>query len=399
MTARHDVMVIGGGIVGLATAWQLLARRPGLDVIVVEKEDDVAQHQSGRNSGVIHAGIYYEPGSLKAQLCAQGAVAVKEFAAGHGIPFAEPGKLIVATTAIELVRLRGLRERAAANRIIARWVDRVELAELEPHIEGLAALLLPASGVIDYARVARALAADLLAQGAELHLGATVAAIAETTDDVIVTTTMGTLRARSLVACAGLQSDRVARLAGIDTALAIVPFRGEYRELVPERSSLVRHLVYPVPDPELPFLGVHLSPTIDGRITVGPNAVLALSREGYPRGSVSVRDLRDLVRFPGTWRLGGTHWRTGITELRGSMDRAAYLTMCQRYCPDLTLTDLRPHPAGIRAQAVSRDGTLIHDFVLGRTPRSIHVLNAPSPAATSALPIGERIATMIEDLS
>lgn len=392
MGRRCDVVIVGGGIVGLATAHQLLTARSELSIVVLEKEVEVGTHQSGHNSGVIHAGIYYEPGSLKADFCRRGAAATKAFASAHGIPVETPGKLIVATEEAELPRLAALAERAGRNGIEAHPVTAPELVEREPHIVGRAALLLPGTGIIDYALVARTLAAVLRARGVEIRLGVAARTLHESAREVVVDTTAGEVRGQLLVGCAGLQSDRVARAAGVETELRIVPFRGEYYELAPQRAGLVRHLVYPVPDPDLPFLGVHLNPTIDGRITVGPNAVLGLSREGYRKGSVSVRDVRDLVTFPGLWRVARSHWRTGVAELRNSLDVRSYLRLCRRYCPSLTLADLRPHVAGIRAQAVARDGTLIHDFVLERTARSIHVLNAPSPAATSAFPIGDHVA-------
>ncbi len=392
MPDRRDVIVIGGGIVGLATAHQLLKARPGLSVTLLEKESGVGEHQTGHNSGVIHAGIYYQPGSLKADFCRRGAAATTAFARDHGIPVATPGKLIVATEESELPRLSALAERAGVNGIEAVPVGAPELREREPHIVGLAGLSLPETGIIDYAVVARTLADGLRDRGVDLQLGTAALSIHESSAEVVVETTRGTSRARTLVACAGLHSDRLARAAGLETDLRIVPFRGEYFELAPERSDLVRHLIYPVPDPALPFLGVHLSPTIDGRITVGPNAVLGLSREGYPKGSMSARDVKDLATWPGLWKVARAQWRTGLVEMRNSLDTRGYLRLCQRYCPSLTRADLRPHVAGIRAQAVRRDGTLVHDFVLERTRRSIHVLNAPSPAATSALPIGDHLA-------
>jgi L-2-hydroxyglutarate oxidase len=392
---RHDVAVIGGGIVGLAAAYALVRHRPGLDIVVLEKEPGVGRHQTGHNSGVIHAGIYYEPGSLKADFCRRGLVATKEFAAEHGIPTRTPGKLIVATTSRELERLRGLRDRARENRIDAEWLSAADIREREPKIVGLAALLLTQTGVIDFGRVARTVAEQLTAAGVALRLGHEVERIDETPTQVSLATSHGEIRASALLACAGLQADRVARMGGIRTGLRIVPFRGEYYELIPARSSVVQHLIYPVPDPELPFLGVHLSPTVDGRITVGPNAVLGLAREGYRRGAVDARDVRDLLTFPGAWRLARAHWRTGAAELRNSVSKQAYLDLCRKYCPQLELDDLVPHPAGIRAQAVARNGALVHDFAIERTDRSVHVLNAPSPAATSALPIGQHLAGQV----
>jgi len=392
VTERSDVVIVGGGIVGLATAWKIQQARPGTSVAVLEKEAALGQHQTGHNSGVIHAGIYYAPGSLKARLCRQGERETKAFADAHGIPYRVPGKLVVATDEVELQRMHALHERALVNGLDVALLDATELRAAEPHVQGLGAIEVAATGVIDYTRVCRALAEEVVRAGGSVETGAAVTGIREETGRVVVETERATWAAGRLVACAGLQADRVARLAGLETDTRIVPFRGEYYALPASRHGLVSHLIYPVPDPELPFLGVHLSPTVDGGLTVGPNAVLGLAREGYAKGSVDLRDLADLARFPGTWRVARAHLRTGARELRSSLLRRGYLAECRRYCPELTLDDLLPHEAGIRAQAVRRDGTLVHDFLLERTPRTIHVLNAPSPAATSALPIGETLA-------
>lgn len=376
----------------MATALAILRRRPGAEVLVLEKERNLSAHQSGHNSGVIHAGIYYAPGSLKARLCRIGERATKDYCQAHDIPFATPGKLVVATTPLEVARLEALRERAGENGIDTEPVSAGRLRDLEPHVTGLAAILVPATGIVDYRKVVEAMARDIRTAGGVVHTGVRVTNIREEPSAVRVRTNAGTLTAKRLVACAGLQADRVARIGGLDPDFRIIPFRGEYYALPPERDSLVRRLIYPVPDPELPFLGVHLSPTIGGRITVGPNAVLGRAREGYAKRAVSLRDVADYARFPGMWRLARANAGTGIVEMRNSLWRRGYLRECRRYCPELTLDDLRPHPAGIRAQAVLRDGTIVHDFLLRRTTRQLHVANAPSPAATSALPIGEAIA-------
>jgi L-2-hydroxyglutarate oxidase len=390
-----EFVVIGGGIVGLSTALNLLQRRPGASVVVLEKEPALAAHQTGHNSGVIHAGIYYAPGSLKARLCRAGEKATKEFCQAHGIPFQTIGKLVVATSELEVRRLQDLHERAGDNGIDVEPVSGERLREMEPHVRGLEALFVRSTGIVDYRRVTAAMAEEVRLAGGEVRTGIAVTGIREDDDTVQVLTQHGVLRARHLVACAGLQADRVARMGGLDTDFRIVPFRGEYYELPSSRAGLVRHLIYPVPDPDLPFLGVHLSPTIDGRITVGPNAVLGLSREGYRRSHVSLRDVADYARFPGMWKVARANVRTGAVEVKNSLSRRGYLNECRRYCPDLTLGDLRPHEAGIRAQAVMRDGTLVHDFLLRSTPRQLYVANAPSPAATSALPIGEMIAERV----
>lgn len=392
---RYRYCVVGAGIVGLATAHHILVEEPDATVVVLDGENDVAVHQTGHNSGVIHSGIYYEPGSLKATLCRAGERATKEFCAEYGIAFDECGKLIVATDDVEVARLAKLEERAAVNGITCRAVERAELADLEPNVTGLRALHLPATGIVDYRLVARTLAELITAAGGEVRLGSRVVAIVEGAFGVTVSTDSDSLRCDRLVVCAGLQSDRLATLAGIRTDVQIVPFRGEYYQLPSSRAGFVQRLIYPVPDPELPFLGVHLSPTIDGDITVGPSAVLGLAREGYPKFSFDARDVATMARFPGLWRVARANVRTGAREIRNSLSRNGYLRECRKYTPALTAADLLPREAGIRAQAVRRDGTLLHDFVIERTERMVHVLNAPSPAATAALPIGRRIAETV----
>jgi L-2-hydroxyglutarate oxidase len=407
MSPLHDVIVVGGGIVGLATAAEVLRRRPGADVLVLEKEDAVGQHQSGHNSGVIHAGVYYEPGSLKARFCTDGAARTREFCTDKGIPFSDTGKLVVATTPVEVSRLSALTERARANGLAVTPLTAGELREHEPHIVGLAALRVHATGITDYPAVCRALADDISAAGGVVRTSIEVVAIDESPGSVTLT-----LRGRSpesgwrtaesarqVIVCAGLQADRLAAMSGLNhgaDTFSIVPFRGEYHRLPASRDGLIEALIYPVPDPDLPVLGVHLTRTIDGGITVGPNAVLGLSREGYGKGSIDVRDLASVARFPGTWQLARTHWRTGLAEQHSSWRRGAYLELVRRYCPELTVEDLLPEPAGIRAQAVLRDGTLVHDFLVRRTDRTVHVCNAPSPAATSAFPIAAHVLDLAE---
>ncbi|MEV6334394.1 L-2-hydroxyglutarate oxidase [Nocardia vinacea] len=387
----YDFCVIGGGIVGVATAHRILRRHPGASLVLVDKADALATHQTGHNSGVIHSGIYYPPDSLKARLCRKGAAWTKEFAAAHGIPFEVCGKLLVATDAAEYRRMLALHERSVRNDVDVELIDTAELTRREPHVAGVGALFVPATGIIDFTRVTDALAEEVRAAGGEIVLNAEVTALTETADAVTAAGPAGSWTARTLVVCAGLQADRMAALAGLHTDFRIVPFRGEYYQLPPSRSGLVRTLIYPIPDPNLPFLGVHLSPMIDGTLTVGPNAVLGLAREGYRKNSFDARDARAVLGFPGFHRVARAHVRTGLRELRNSLFKRGYLAECRRYCPELTIADLRPREAGIRAQAVLRDGTLVHDFLIERTPRSIHVLNAPSPAATSAMPIAEYI--------
>lgn len=394
--SKVDFCVIGGGIVGLATAMTLLQRRPGSSLVMLEKEDRLAAHQTGHNSGVIHAGIYYKPGSLKARLCKAGAAWTKEFCAENDIPFAQPGKLIVATSPIELERLVALEERAELNGLRVERIDSAELGRREPHIEGLGALFLADTGIVDYGQVCDAMGAKIIAGGGEIRLGSAVTLLNEDAAGVTVTTNDGAkVLADRVVVCGGIQADRLARLAGVGDGFAMVPFRGEYYRLPTTRAGLIDALIYPVPDPALPFLGVHLTLTIDGGITVGPNAVLGMAREGYPKFSVNRADLTELLRFPGFWRLARTQVRTGIAEQWNSLVKRGYLRQVRKYCPELTLTDLLPEPAGIRAQAVLADGRMVEDFMFRRTDRQLHVINAPSPAATSSMPIAAEICTEV----
>ena len=361
--------------------------------MLLEKEPEVAAHQTGHNSGVIHAGVYYTPGSLKARLCRAGNRLTKQYCADQGITIEECGKIIVATTPLEVGRLADLRERCKANEIAVEAINAARLREMEPHIAGLSGLWVPSTGIVDYRQVARAMAEEIRRQGGEIRLGVSATAITENSDAVNVTlSTGGSIVARQLIACAGVQADRVARAAGLEVNFRIVPFRGEYFRLRSEQSQLARRLIYPVPDPELPFLGVHLTRMIGGYITVGPNAVLGLSREGYSHFSLSLKDAAETLRYPGFWRLARKHWRSGFRELRGSLFKSRYLQECRKYCPELQLGDLQPYPAGIRAQVVLADGTLVHDFLFADTARQVHVLNAPSPAATAAMPIAQLIA-------
>lgn len=386
-----DVVVVGGGIVGVATAMTYLERHPGASVTLVEK-GPLAGQQSGHNSGVIHAGVYYQPGSLKARLYRAGAAWTKRFCAEQGIDFRVPGKLIVATRPGELDRLAALEGRAVANGLRPERLGAAELRRREPHVRGLAAIRVAESGIVSYPAVVDAMARLFRAAGGETRLGAEVVGIGEDDRGVTVEVATGApIRARRLVACAGIQADRVARLAGVGDGFAMVPFRGEYYRLPEARSGLVSSLIYPVPEPGMPFLGVHLTPTIDGGITVGPNAVLGLAREGYPKWSLDRSDVAELTRFRGFRRMVPGLLRTGLGELWNSAVKPGYLARIRRYCPELRLADLVPHEAGIRAQAVLEDGSMVEDFMFRSTPRQVHVVNAPSPAATSARPIAEAI--------
>ncbi|WP_339426487.1 L-2-hydroxyglutarate oxidase [Pseudomonas proteolytica] len=388
----YDFCIIGGGIVGLATAMELLKRQPNASLVILEKEPVLAKHQTGHNSGVIHAGIYYAPGSLKADLCKRGAEATKQFCREHGIKFEVCGKLLVASTALEVQRMEALYARSQLNGMKVERLDAEQLRAREPNIVGLGGLFLDATGIVDYRQVCETMAEVIRRKGGEICLKKTVTAIAEDTDKVTVNTLDGAWQARHLVVCAGLQSDRLATLAGIDIDHQIIPFRGEYFRLPASKNNIVNHLIYPIPDPELPFLGVHLTRMIDGSVTVGPNAVLGLGRENYKKFSVNWKDVAEYARFPGFWKTIWQNLGSGSVEMKNSLFKSGYLEQCRKYCPSLELDDLLPYEAGIRAQAVMRDGTLVHDFLFAQTPRMLHVCNAPSPAATSAIPIGEMIA-------
>ena len=388
-----DVLVVGGGIVGLSVAYAIGRAAPGTRVTVLEKEAGPARHQTGRNSGVIHSGIYYRPGSLKARYAVGGAAEMVKFCTEYGIPHAVTGKLIVATERAELPRLHALVQRGRENGIPVRELGGAQIPEYEPEVRGLAAIEVATTGICDYVAVARHLAE---ASGAEIRYGARVAHVDRRPErGVAVRTTDGAgggdiVRARVLVNCAGLQCDEVARLTGDDPGMRIVPFRGEYYTLT--RPELVRGLVYPVPDPAFPFLGVHLTRGIDGSVHVGPNAVPALAREGYGWGVVRPRDIATTAAWPGVWRMARQHWRYGVGELRRSVSKSAFTSAVQRLLPAVTPDDLTPSAAGVRAQAVLRDGTLVDDFLIKEGPRAVHVLNAPSPAATASLPIGREVA-------
>ena len=385
--------VIGAGIVGLATAYQLLERRPDLRVAILEKEPTIAAHQTGHNSGVLHAGLYYAPGSLKAQLCREGKASLETFADEHGIPVERCGKLVVALTDDELPRFEALRERALANGVEGLEVVGPErIGEIEPHAAGIRALWSPHTAIIDFRRVAGALAALIQTRGGTIHTAREVTGIRTIRDDRVLETTAGDLVTRNIVACAGLWADRVARLTGNPGRERIVPFRGDYYTLTPDARPLVRGLVYPVPDPRFPFLGVHFTRRIDGEVWAGPNAVLAFARAGYRRRDLNLRDLGDTFRHRGFLRLAGRYWRMGAIEMWRDVSKRAFHAEVQRYVPDLRSDQLVFGPSGVRAQAVDPDGTLVDDFRLGGDRHVLHVRNAPSPAATASLAIGARLA-------
>jgi len=386
-------VVVGGGIVGLATAVAMAGR--GDPPIVLEAEARLAAHQTGHNSGVIHSGLYYKPGSAKARTCRAGLEAMYRFCADEGIPHRRCGKLVVAVSQDELPRLAALEERGRANGVSLRRLGPEEITELEPEIAGIAGLWIPETGIVNYSLVAEALARRLASHGGEVRLGHRVLSVTRERGEMVLGTNRGEIRASRLVNCAGLQSDRIARLAGLSPEVRIVPFRGEYYTLRPERAHLVRGLVYPVPDPLLPFLGVHFTRGIDDVVEAGPNAVLALKREGYSRRDVSFKDLADLASFPGFWRMAKAQWRNGLDETRRSLSKTRFLASLQRLLPALTESDIAPGGSGVRAQAVGRDGRLLDDFCFLEAPGMLHVLNAPSPAATASLAIGLEVADRI----
>jgi (S)-2-hydroxyglutarate dehydrogenase len=386
-----DILVIGGGIVGLSTAMQLTERYADVSVTVIEKETTLASHQTGHNSGVIHAGVYYPPGSLKARFCREGSAATYAFCRNHGLAVEQCGKLIVATNPLEELRLEDLLARCRSNGLAPQWIDAHELRRIEPHIVGRAAILVSTSGIADYPAIARKMAAIVEQRGGKVLLDSPVTALRESRDEVIADTPRFTLRAQFAIVCAGLMADRLAGMCGIPLDFKIVPFRGEYFRLPEAMNGIVSRLIYPVPNPELPFLGVHLTRMIGGYVTVGPNAVLALAREGYRWRDVNPRDLLEMAMFPGLRNMLRRHGRSAIREFANSVFKRGYLSQCTKYCPELTLDHLEPHPAGVRAQAVQADGTMIHDFLIKRSRRSLHVCNAPSPAATAALPIGRHL--------
>jgi L-2-hydroxyglutarate oxidase len=390
---RFNVAVVGGGIVGLATAQALLREHPGLRLVILEKEARLAAHQTGHNSGVIHSGIYYRPGSHKARLCVEGARLMKEFCAEHGIRVDPVGKVIVATSEAELPRLQALFERGVANGVQGlTLIDHGGLRAIEPRAAAIRAIHSPTTSIVDYGEVAQALGRDLLSRDVVIRTGARVTAIQRTSEGFDLSTASGPVQACRLVNCAGLYSDVVARLAGARPGVRIIPFRGEYYVIRPERHDLVRGLIYPVPDPEFPFLGVHFTRTVHGEVEAGPNAVLAFAREGYRFGRIHPRELASTLGYSGFWSMARRYWRTGTYEMYRSLSKTAFVRALQRLLPEIGPADITPGGAGVRAQAVTADGSLVDDFRIARSRDAIHVLNAPSPAATASLAIGRHIA-------
>ena len=395
----YDVAVVGGGIVGLSTAMAVGRRHPSARILLVEKEAAWAAHQTGHNSGVIHSGIYYKPGSFKARFCRAGNASMVAFCEAHDIPHQVCGKVIVATEPEELPQLEALHQRGLANGLAVRRIGPEEVTELEPHVRSLGGIHVPSTGIVDFAAVCRAYAGIIEAQGGELRLGTKVLALRRTATGHALETTAGDFEARFLVNCAGLHSDRVARLGGVDPGARIVPFRGEYYELVPERRHLVRTLVYPVPNPDFPFLGVHFTKMIDGSVHAGPNAVPGLKREGYRKRDVSARDVAETLAYPGFWKMARKNHAEGRKEILRSLSKRAFVRSLQRLVPEVTAADVVPTHAGVRAQALLADGQLVDDFLLVPGPASMHVCNAPSPAATSSIEIGEAVADALPDLA
>lgn len=390
--SERTIGVVGGGIVGLAVARELTLRHPGTRVVVLEKEDRLGAHQTGHNSGVVHAGIYYRPGSLKARLCTRGRELLKEYAAERGLPYDECGKLVVAVDGAELGRFEALERTAAENGVPGlRRIEGRDITDVEPHAAGLVALHSPVTAITDYVAVAASYGRDVEAAGGEVRLSTTVTGVRRGVGGVEVATDRGPHRFDRLVVCGGLESDRLGRLVGGPSTPRIVPFRGEYMSVVAAKREHVHGMIYPVPDPRYPFLGVHFTRRVDGALEVGPNAFLALSRQAYGRLSFSARDLGDTLGFPGFWRFAGEHWRTGVTEARGVLSKRAYMRAAQRYVPGIEASDVVRSGLGLRAQALERDGSLVDDFVIQQSDGVTSVRNAPSPAATSSLAIAEHV--------
>ena len=388
----YDFVIVGGGIIGASTALSIIKLNPKKKILLLEKEKSFAFHQTGHNSGVIHAGVYYEPGSLKAKFCKRGLEETIKFCKQHNIPYSQCGKILVATSKDELNRMQSLYERCQKNNIDVSLLSKQELYKLEPDINGLGAILVKSTAIVDYQAITNKMANQYESLGGEFLLNTEVKNIDESLDSINIKTDNENIKARYLINCAGLMSDRIVNMLGIKTDFRIIPFRGEYYKLKSNMNSIVKHLIYPIPDPELPFLGIHLTRMIDGTITVGPNAVLGFKREGYGRYNFNLKDVAEMLSFKGFYKVISTNIISGLKELLNSFHKASYLKQVQKYCPKIKLDDLEPYPAGIRAQAVLNDGTLVHDFLFTNSKRSIHVCNAPSPAATSAIPIGEYVA-------
>ena len=388
----YDYIIIGGGLVGISTAWQLKQRFPEKNILLLEKESVYSGHQTGHNSGVIHAGVYYAPGSLKSKFCKAGVTATMAFCDENDVLYERCGKLLVATNELEVERMHALFERCQENEIDVELVWAKQLKSREPNIVGLGGIFVKDTAIVNFQEVTTKMVDRFIEVGGDARLNHKVVGLSESADDVSVVALHNgkkvTFKGRFLIACTGLMADRTTRMLGIPTNFRIIPFRGEYHQLAAKYNQIVNHLIYPIPDPDLPFLGVHLTRMIDGSVTVGPNAVLGWKREGYGRININIRDVWDMVTFGGFWRVLKAHIKYGLMETKSSLWKPGYLKLVQKYCPQLQVSDLRPYPSGVRAQAVMKDGSLVHDFLFAESPRSLHVCNAPSPAATSAIPIG-----------
>lgn len=395
----YDYIIIGAGIVGLSTARQLQHSEPGCSVLVLDKESGPARHQTGHNSGVIHAGVYYQPGSLKARFCREGNIATRAFCDEHDISYDQCGKLLVATDELELQRMQELITRCEENGIEIEVLDAGQLKQREPNISGVGAVFVASTGIVNFTEICEKMAEQVIAAGGEVRYNSEVIGLAETAAQVTVKTTQETLRGAFLIACAGLMADRVVRMLGIAPEFKIIPFRGDYYQLSAKHNQIVNHLIYPIPDPEMPFLGVHLTRMIDGSVTVGPNAVLAFKREGYRKTDFSLRDSWEALTYPGLLRVLMNNFKVSLIELKNGLHKKGYLELVRKYCPSLQAEDLRPYPAGVRAQAVTKQGELVHDFLFVNSARTLSVCNAPSPAATSAIPIGKYIVEKVKALT
>ena len=395
---QYDIVIVGAGIIGLSTALTLLERHPALKIALLEKGNDIAQQQTGHNSGVIHSGIYYRPGSFKAQFCVEGRASMVKFCQENEIPYREIGKVIVATDEIQVERLKVLQERGTANDVEGlRLVDKDELGELEPHVKGIAALFAPKTGIVNYQDVSRVYAEKVQDAGAEIHLNSKVESFERHDGLIYIETENGEFVTKNIVNCAGLHSDRIARMMGTDPGLKIIPFRGEYYTIKKEREYLVKHLIYPVPDPAFPFLGVHFTHNMKGYVEAGPNAVLATRREGYRKRDFSIGDTWDTFTFGGFWKMTARDWKTGFYEMNRSWRKSVFVKDLQKMIPEIQKSDLGKGGAGVRAQGVDYQGYLLVDFRIAQTEGAVHVLNAPSPGATSSLVIGNKVADMAEE--
>lgn len=394
---EYDIVLIGGGIVGVSTALRMKQYYPDAAILLIEKESSLSKHQTGHNSGVIHAGVYYTPGSLKAELCKQGAVQTLAFCRENNLPYEQCGKLLVATDMVEYDRMEALESRCIQNGIEIERLSETELNKQEPNIKGVAALMVPATGITDYKKITLKMAELFISLGGVIKVGFEVKALRETANAVQIRIGANTINTKYIVACGGLMADRLAKMINIDIDFQIVPFRGEYYQLPPKYNKIVTHLIYPIPDPDLPFLGVHLTRMIDGSVIVGPNAVVGWKREGYGSFNVDLKDSLEMIKFPGFWKVLTNNIKSGLSEIRDSFYKPGYLNRVRKYCPILTISDLCHYPTGIRAQAVKKDGGLVNDFLFAESERSLHVCNAPSPAATSAIPISEYLCRKVAD--